>query len=237
MATLIFDFDGTIADTLTAIVQITNRLAPAYGFTPTTPDRLAHLRTLTPQQLIEQSEIPLFRMPFLIRRVRRELRQEIPNISPIQGLPEVLVELAQCHQLMIVSSNAASNIQQFLTLNQLTGLFDPIYANVGLLGKARRLRRILNRHGLLPSHTLYVGDETRDIAAAHQIGLPVTAVSWGFSSLEALQNQQPTFVATEPAQLQAIASQIGPQGVRSNRGPARPDAQTTTQSFAPLSAD
>jgi len=208
VATLIFDFDGTIADTLAAIVRITNRLAPSYGFTPTTPERLAYYRTLTPQQLLAQSEIPLFSIPFLIRRVRRELRREIPQLEPVPGLLDVLPDLAQAHSLIIVSSNSAANIRQFLALNGLTVFFDDVHANVGLLGKARRLRRILGRQQIPVEEALYIGDETRDVAAAHEIGLSVAAVSWGFSSMEALAAQQPTFLAPEPSQLIEIARQL-----------------------------
>ncbi|MEO1592126.1 MAG: HAD hydrolase-like protein, partial [Cyanobacteria bacterium J06632_22] len=199
-------FDGTIADTLLAIVRITNRLAPHYGFTPTTPERLAYYRTLTPQQLLAQSEIPLFRIPFLIRRVRRELHREIDQLLPIADLPEVLQQLSQEHSLMIVSSNSAGNIRQFLALNQLADLFGSIHANVGLLGKARRLRRILGRQQI--DDALYIGDETRDVAAAREIGLPVVAVGWGFSSIEALAAQDPDFLAVEPQQLLAIVSHL-----------------------------
>lgn len=250
MATLIFDFDGTIADTLAAIVRITNRLAPDYGFPPTTPERLEYLRTLTPQQLLEQSDIPLFRIPFLIRRVRRELRQEIAQMSPIEGLPEVLRQLTQVHSLLIVSSNAPRNIQQFLALHGLTDMFDAIYANVGLLGKARRLRRIISRHHLNTGNTLYVGDETRDVAAAQQIDLPVAAVCWGFSSVDALLVQAPTFLVSDPAQLPHIADQLDawqasgtiarhpPSHSSEPHSPAsKPDDQTRPQSSAPLSAD
>jgi phosphoglycolate phosphatase len=35
-----FDFDGTLADSLGAIVAITNRLAPEFGYAPTPPDQL-----------------------------------------------------------------------------------------------------------------------------------------------------------------------------------------------------
>ncbi|MEM9809383.1 MAG: HAD hydrolase-like protein, partial [Cyanobacteria bacterium P01_D01_bin.56] len=47
MTVLIFDFDGTIADTLDTIVTITNRLAVSYGYPQTTPERLKYLRALS----------------------------------------------------------------------------------------------------------------------------------------------------------------------------------------------
>ena len=82
MSVLIFDFDGTIADTLETIVSITTRLAAQYGYPQTTPERLKYLRTLSTGELLAQSHVPLFQVPFLMRRVRRELRHDVDSIQP-----------------------------------------------------------------------------------------------------------------------------------------------------------
>lgn len=201
MAFLIFDFDGTIADTLDAIVRITNRLAPEYGYPQTTPERLRYYQALNTQALLKQSEIPFYRLPFLLRRVRRELGSEVTSILPIAGLPEALRALAAEHQLVIASSNSPQNIQFFLAQHQLSHVFNSIYANVGLLGKARVLKRLLRQLRLDAQATLYIGDETRDIEAARQVGIAIAAVSWGFSSRQALAEQNPTFLVDAPEQL------------------------------------
>ncbi|MEM6254586.1 MAG: HAD hydrolase-like protein [Cyanobacteria bacterium P01_D01_bin.156] len=206
MTVLIFDFDGTIADTLDTIVTITNRLAANYGYPQTTPERLKYLRTLSTAELLEQSNVPLFQVPFLMRRVRRELRNEIHSINTFPKLHEVLVTLAaDGHTMMIASSNAPSTIHTFLKHHDLVQVFTQVYGNIGLLGKARSLRRIMRRHRLVPEEILYVGDETRDIESAHCQGLAVASVSWGFSDRIALEAQGPTFLVDAPDELyQAI---------------------------------
>ncbi|MBE9076051.1 HAD-IA family hydrolase [Romeria aff. gracilis LEGE 07310] len=208
MAFLIFDFDGTIADTLDAIVRITNRLAAEYGYPQTTPERLKYYQTLNTQELLKQSEIPFYQLPFLLRRVRRELGAEVTSILPIAGLPEALRALAAEHQLVIASSNSPRNIQFFLEQHQLSSVFNSVYANVGLLGKARVLNRLLRRLRLEAQTTLYVGDETRDIEAARQVGIAIAAVSWGFSSRQALAKHNPTFLVDAPGQLVETAQHL-----------------------------
>lgn len=209
MAYLIFDFDGTIANTLDVIVQITNRLAPDYGFSPTTPDKLQYFRSLSTHQLLEESEIPLFRVPFLLRRVRRELRKEVHLLEPIPKLTRVIHELAaQDHQLMIASSNSTQNIRHFLQKHGLETAFGHIYANIGLLGKTRVLKRIQHRHSLHLDQMLYIGDETRDIEAAQRADIRIAAVSWGFSSRSALKQQQPSFLLDQPHDLLRVATRI-----------------------------
>ncbi|PSB56857.1 HAD hydrolase-like protein, partial [Chamaesiphon polymorphus] len=44
---IIFDFDGTLADTLGALMRISNRLAPEFGYAQIDEDRLASLKYLS----------------------------------------------------------------------------------------------------------------------------------------------------------------------------------------------
>ncbi len=209
MAFLIFDFDGTIADTLAAIVRITNRLAPEYGYSPTTPEKLKYYQSLSTQEMLRQAEIPLFRLPFLLRRVRREMRSELSTVPIATDLAPTLRDLVAAeHRLMIMSSNSRRNIQSFLELHDISDVFESIQGGVGLLGKGRVLKRIVQRGNLDFSQVIYVGDETRDIDASQQVGISVAAVSWGFSSREALATQQPNFLIDHPRQLLGAAQAL-----------------------------
>ena len=209
MAFLIFDFDGTIADTLGAIVRITNRLAPEYGYPPTTPKKLKYYQSLSTQEMLKQSELPLFRLPFLLRRVRKEMAVEISSVPVAPELLPALKDLLnQNHRLMIMSSNSRRNIEGFLALNEMTDLFESVQGGVGLLSKARSLRRIIQKGDIDFSQVIYVGDETRDIDASKQVGILVAAVTWGFSSRDALAAQDPAFLIDHPRQLVGAAQTL-----------------------------
>lgn len=216
MAFLIFDFDGTIADTLGAIVRITNRIAPEYGYSPTTPEKLKYYQSLSTKEMLKQSEIPLFRLPFLLRRVRREMGTELPDVTLAPNLAPTLQELSAAgHRLMIMSSNSRKNIEPFLEQHEIRDMFDSIQGGVGLLSKARVLKRIVQKGGLDFSQVIYVGDETRDVDASNQIGILVAAVTWGFSSREALAAQDPSFLIDHPRQLLGAAQTlVNPSWIR-----------------------
>lgn len=223
MAFLIFDFDGTIADTLTAIVRITNRIAPEYGYSPTTPEKLRYYQSLSTQDMLKQAEIPLFRLPFLLRRVRREMGAEIATVPITPDLATTLRDLvAADHRLIVMSSNSQRNIHHFLTRHDLGDVFESVQGGVGLLSKARVLKRIVQRNNLDFSQVIYVGDETRDIDASHRVGILVAAVTWGFSSREVLAAQQPAFLIDHPRQLLGAAQTlVNPSWVRrEHRSPA-----------------
>lgn len=209
MAFLIFDFDGTIADTLGAIVRITNRIAPEYGYSPTTPEKLRYYQSLTTKEMLRQSELPLFRLPFLLRRVRKEMAAEIESVPIASDLVPTLKDLlAHNHRLMIMSSNSRCNIDKFLRAHGIEDVFESVQGGVGLLSKARVLRRIVQKGGIDFSQVIYVGDETRDIDASKQIGILVAAVTWGFSSRDALASQDPAFLIDRPCQLLGAAQTL-----------------------------
>ncbi|NMB89657.1 MAG: HAD hydrolase-like protein, partial [Chloroflexi bacterium] len=42
-----------------------------------------------------------------------------------------------------------------------------------------------------PGEALCIGDEIRDIEAAHKVKIPFGAVSWGYTNVEALQAHAP----------------------------------------------
>jgi len=219
VAFLIFDFDGTIADTLGAIVRITNRIAPEYGYSLTTPEKLKYYQSLSTQEMLKQAEIPLFRLPFLLRRVRKELSNELPTVPLVPHLSDALHELAAAgHQLMVMSSNSSKNIESFLVQHGIRDLFHMVQGGVGLLSKARSLRRIIQKRGMDFSQVIYIGDETRDVDASKQVGILMAAVSWGFSSREALAEQAPTFLIDHPRQLVGAAQTlVNPSWVRKAR--------------------
>lgn len=209
MTTLLFDFDGTLADSLPVLVEITNRLAPEFGYRPTPLDQVDALKGLSARQLIWQSQMPLLRLPALLRRVRAELHHESPHLQPFPGIPETLRSLrSQGHQCAIVTTNAADNVQRFLDAHGLTPLFLGVEGGGTLFGKGRLIRRCLQHHALDPAQTLYVGDETRDIEAARRAGLRMVAVTWGFNSASALTAAQPDWLISQPQELLAIADAV-----------------------------
>lgn len=209
MTTLIFDFDGTLADSLEAIVEISNRLAPQYGLKPATAAELVQFRDLSADQFIRRSNIPLLKLLRLLRRMRRELQAKVPELDPIEGIEPMLMALhAQGHNMGIVTSNSFGNVQMFLAIHGLESYFQFIQGGVPLFGKGRVLRQLMRQRRLVPSKTLYVGDETRDIDASRRIGLRVVAVSWGFNSRQALERHQPHFLIDSPAQLLEVANTV-----------------------------
>lgn len=199
---IIFDFDGTIADTLDTVVNISNRLAANFGYKQTSQEEIAYLKNLNSREIIKQSGISIFKVPFLIRKVKAELNKEIKNLKPIPGIKEALTQIKnQNHQLLILTSNSKENVISFLEENDMQNLFKFIVSGATLFGKSRIINNILKQENLNSQQVFYVGDETRDIEAARKSGIKVIAVGWGFNSKKVLAEQNPDYLIHHPQEI------------------------------------
>lgn len=204
---ILFDFDGTIADTYQAIALITNQLSTEFGYKALNEEELFLIKNLSSREIVKLSEISVFKLPFLIRRVRSELSKEIAELESIPGIDQILFKLKHLgYVLGIVTSNNQENVDIFLAKNQLTHLFDYIYSGTAIFGKHRVINQVIREHKLDKTNVIYVGDETRDIRSARKSQISVVAVTWGFNAKEILSQHQPDYLVDHPTELlRAIA--------------------------------
>lgn len=208
---ILFDFDGTIADTYQAIAKITNQLSTEFGYKALDQEELVLIKNLSSREIVRRSEISIFKLPFLVRRVRAELSKEIAELEPIKGIVQVLQELkTQGYTLGIVTSNNKENVDIFLTKNQLDNLFSYIYSSTAIFGKHRVLNQVIKERQIDKSDIIYIGDETRDIRSARKSLIAVAAVGWGFNAAEILQEHQPDYLVSKPLELLAAIAHWQP---------------------------
>jgi phosphoglycolate phosphatase len=201
---VIFDFDGTIADSLHAALRIGNRLAPEYGYRPVQPGEIETLRRMPYRKIAAHIGIAWHKIPRVATRVRSELSSRLEEVQPIAGLPRVLSELrARNFRLGILSSNARSNVQRFLDAHELDD-FEFINTASSVWGKQRRLKAVLKSRQLAARDVVYVGDEVRDIEATKALGVRVIAVAWGYTAREYLAAHEPDHLIDRPEELLQI---------------------------------
>ncbi len=200
--TIIFDFDGTLANTLEESRRIFNRLAPDYGLREVTAEELPSLRHMSIKQLISHLDIPKRRVPGIIAKGTALMRGNIVRLPLIEGMGEILPALrARSTSFGVLTSNAPTNVDLFLRAHGLRGLFNFISSTSKLTGKAKHLKAIRKTFSLKSEEMLYVGDEIRDVKASKKAGIPVAAVTWGFNSPETLSAEKPDHLLTSAHEL------------------------------------
>jgi phosphoglycolate phosphatase-like HAD superfamily hydrolase len=206
---MIFDFDGTIADTIQEGLQIVNELAPKYGFDVIDAEKADSLRDLGTREVVRRVGIRPRSIPGFLSEAKSKLRERMERIKPFRGIPESLRTLCERDvRLGILTSNSRANVEMFLEKWELRGLFDFLETGSPIFGKARLLRRILEKSSS-GERAIYVGDETRDIVAARRVGVRSAAVCWGANSRAALEELEPDFLLEHPSDLVPLASGLG----------------------------
>ncbi|MBF2058059.1 MAG: HAD hydrolase-like protein [Cyanobacterium sp. T60_A2020_053] len=202
---IIFDFDGTIADSLSALVTIANNLALEFGYPQVDEEEILRLSKLSSSDIVQQSPVPFHKIPFVLRRIKKELNKNIADLQPFAGMVRALVSLKEEGYILgIITSNLEENVCQFLHNNDLQSCFDFIYSGTTLFGKHKIINKAIKKHNLQSKDIIYVGDETRDIEAAQKSKIKVIAVTWGFNSPLVLAKYEPDFMVTKPEELTNI---------------------------------
>lgn len=199
---IIFDFDGTIVDTIDLAINIYNRIAPEYNCKTVEQEDWKILRSNKPQEFLKTYGITTFKLLLILLRIRRELSKHISEIEPVNEIKTSLYEIKNAgFTLGILTSNSRDNVSKFLKNNNLYGIFDFIYNGKNVFGKDKVIKRLLKHKNISRESVIYVGDETRDIEAAKKAGIPVIAVSWGLNHKEILAALHPNQIAHDPKEL------------------------------------
>ena len=200
--TIIFDFDGTIADSFEVVLDIFYELT---GKDHYSAEQIDEFRKLTLKKVGKEIGISLSQVPILVVKGRAMMLHRMHEVKLIPGMREALGELhAAGWQLMVISSNSRQNVEDYLKQHEMDQYFDRVYGGVGLFGKTLALRKVIKQNKLDRRMCFYVGDEARDMQAARRTRIGSVAVSWGYNDVSLLKSEKPTVIAETPKQLTEI---------------------------------
>jgi phosphoglycolate phosphatase-like HAD superfamily hydrolase len=196
---IIFDFDGTIADSFLTALDVLYELT--HRDEPLPKEDISRLRGLTTRGVLHELGIPPWNVPFLAIRARRALAGRLSEIPLIPGIDKAIKKLSKRYTLFVLSSNSRENVRAFLERFAMADCFQDVYGSASPLWKQRKIKQLLRENDLVASTTWYIGDETRDVQAAHSVGLNMAAVTWGYNNLHALKGQNPEALIFTPDEL------------------------------------
>ncbi|CAD7724532.1 Phosphoglycolate phosphatase [Xanthomonas hydrangeae] len=182
-ALIIFDFDGTLADSFGFFLSTQRVLAERHEFRAAQAHEVEDARRLSTRELLKASGLRAWRVPLVAADFIRLMRAA-PPMALFDGIADVVETLhASGTRLAVVSSNSVENVQRALG-KDLIAKFAVIDGGAHLLGKQRALRRVLRATGYGATQAVYVGDQVADWEAAQVVGLPFAAVAWGYAHPE-----------------------------------------------------
>ena len=194
----IFDFDGTLADSVGWFIPVLNELAPRHGFRSVSAAEIEDLRHCDNREIMRRLGVPLWKLPRIADDVRARMARDADQIRLFDGMAALLDTLHRARIVCaIVSSNAEANVRKILGPEGIAAVthFD---CGASLFGKDKKFRRTIKRAGVPPDQTICIGDEQRDVEAAHSAGAASGIVTWGYASPSLLARCGATLTFEKP---------------------------------------
>lgn len=220
---LIFDLDGTTADTLCGITLAINRALSSCGLPTHTEEGVRRFVNYGTSQFVAES-LPTD------RREDAALREQITErylaayadtyieTRAYPGLPELLTRLS-AHTLLAINTNKQHEFAMPLTERLYApntffavegfradrpGKPDPVVPLDILHRASERLETSLS-----PANCMYIGDSDVDVATARNAGMCPVSVSWGYRSYEFLRGLGDQPIARTVEELEHILAEGG----------------------------
>ena len=176
---VLFDFDGTLADTLPLCIRaFRSSIEPHLGRPVSDAEIVATfgpaeqgtIKALIPHAYAEGVAAYLTHYG--------QFHADYPNLFP--GIQPLLDELrAKGVRLALVTGKGERSAAVSLQFYGLLPYFSAFgYGDLEMNSKTRNITRIVADWKLLPGEVLYVGDAPSDILACRQAGVPIAAAAW-----------------------------------------------------------
>ena len=186
----IFDFDGTLTGSGLWFIRTLSGLADRHGFRMVSADDIDMLRSKPNRGIIRYLGIRLWQMPAIARDLRKESAEAAASTALFDAIPKMLRCLkATDMQIAIVSSNDEDTFRRLL--GESAALIDHSACGVTLFGNVAKFRGFCGKLKLRANEVLAVGDEGRDVEAAHRAVIASAAVTRGDATERVLRECQP----------------------------------------------
>ena len=189
----IFDFDGTLADSLPWFRASFQDMIARFDLAPVRDDEVEGLRGLSAREIMARLNVSMWQLPAIVSDMRKRKLAAASEISLFSGIPAMLADLQRLGiKTAIVSSDSEASVRK--VLGPAAAKINRFDCGAAMFGKHWKFSRVARKLGVKPSETICIGDEIRDIEAAKAAGMDSGAVAWGYALPSALQAAGATYL-------------------------------------------
>lgn len=215
---VIFDLDGTIANTISAIREGVNLTMDKYGYPQHSDDDILSFINNGARELIRRAMPAQFRQDEdLVTRVLADYDALYGTVylhtdRPYDGIPEAISALHARGLKIGVLSNKQDAFVKGLAAQLLpTGTYDT--AQGVIHGKPTKpdpylSNLVADAMGVSPEECVMVGDSDVDIRTAENAGMTHVGVSWGYRNEEFLRERGAKLIVHTPVELLSIIENL-----------------------------
>lgn len=201
---IIFDFDGTLADSFPFLISVFNQLADQYGFKKVQAEEIPALRQYDARTMMKYSGLPLWKLPFVANKFISLMDNNIKSIRLFEGVDDLLRNLSRSEvKMAVVTSNSFDNVKNVLGRENIR-LISSFECGMSIFGKKSRLLNVIKQLKIPQDETIYIGDQITDLKAAREATIHFGAVSWGYGTIESLKEHKPEMIFYKIDEINAL---------------------------------
>lgn len=200
---VVFDFDGTLADTIPITISAIEKLAEEELHRKVPQKTYTLLKDLSIKEIILRERIPVLKLPYYAFRLNKMTAAAKKKADLFPGIKKMLSELSKNHIIGILTSSDKDIVQPVISRHGIENL-SFVFTGSPLFGKQLTMMRMLLSTGLKKEEVIYVGDEIRDIQACRKAGIKIISVTWGYNSKKGLKKEKPDYIAESVRDIEKI---------------------------------
>ncbi len=190
---LIFDFDGTIADTKKMYYKIITKYLKENGY-KLKRRQFKEFFGMKLSVILKHLKISKNTM-----KIKKQIKDGVfKNLNKIKVSRDVkyIKELKNKYQVIVISNTFSGYINKVLRHNKIKNLFSEVYGGENFHYKGDFLKKLIRKKKLEPKQVVYIGDMALDVKAArttkcHSIIIK-HKISW--DSAEKIQSTRPDLI-------------------------------------------
>ena len=202
---VIFDFDGTIADSFHVFIDVARELFDIDE--ALTDEFVEELRGLRRDEVMERLDITRLQALWSYRKGRRLFTERIDEVNVFEGMADVLDVLHDSYTLGVLTDNDKDVVESFFDDHELA-LFDFVMESSVFQSKTWSLQEVIRREGIDAERVVYVGDQITDIESAHRAGCEAIGVDWGYNTGALLKSADPERLVSSPDELPSVIQSL-----------------------------
>lgn len=181
---LIFDFDGVIADSLTIAFEINKLSKPTL--------------TLDRYQAVFNGNINEAKYEdTVVRKINffKEYGERFSDLGIDQEKKNIIYKLAQEFPLYIISSTTGNIIREYLTRHHLLDCFTDILGNEIDTSKVRKFTILFNQYHINPQEVIFITDSSGDMREAQEVDIQwIVGILGGYQNKASLEQGKPDVI-------------------------------------------
>lgn len=213
--TVIFDFDGTLLNTLEDLTDSVNHMMRMHNYPERTIDEIRSFIGNGIPTLIRRS-VPSDIDESVAQECTKEMKEYYKThakikTKPYNGIDELLSQLQKRKIKTAVVTNKAEPAAKLLCKEFFGDIFNVVIGDNGIDKLKPAPDNVFKAIKLLDSNNeniLYVGDSDVDIITANNASLTSVGVLWGFRDRECLEKNGANYIIGQPLELLDIIDNL-----------------------------